>query len=345
MLKVIDAPLEKQKEIPKSFARWYAVTGRIAEWCRDTETGAVMRIGLEEAKRMFLLPSATTILKIDTDPCGVMGFSPKDKGLEQWLVKQGADIQNALEKIPGESDQDRHARVIATYKAQSNARLSGGKAGHALFEALHRGEPIGKAPEEIRAALEGYAAWYGKTIRKALLVEEPIVSRRGYAGTLDNSLETRDGRPILADTKIVDDGPKWQEKAYSERGEQLAAYAAALYERGLKIADAWNILVNKRTGEVRVHSWRDAAVKNGEGQKWLGSLFQSFERKLRLFQQVYDYDTAAAYKHGVSLLRAREAAKGGLQAGRVVNQMAIGNAVARPRVGERIVEPAGGVVR
>lgn len=298
--KVCEAPEEKRLK-DKSWARWYSVRGRICEYVKNTETGEVKKIGLEEARACFLIPSVTTVLKVSIDPCGVEGWDMKGKNMERWFVEQGAEIQRSLPEIAGEGREDWRKRVMAAYESQSKARLANGTAAHAAFEAVHLGqEPV--VPPEAKPAFEGYRRWYEANVSKALLAEETVVSKLGYAGTVDSVLRLKDGRVAVCDTKVVD-GENWRNKAYPERGEQLSSYAAALYERGLKLDDALNVLVNSRTGEVHVHSWRESAK---DKQKWLASLFGTFKNRLRLFQETYSYDTAAAVKEAMSMLSQAE---------------------------------------
>lgn len=85
MWKVCEPP-EGGNGKPKSWARWYSVRGKICEHARNTETGEVKRIGLEEAKACLLLPSVTTILKISVDLCGVEGWDVNNPRLKSQAL-------------------------------------------------------------------------------------------------------------------------------------------------------------------------------------------------------------------------------------------------------------------
>lgn len=264
----------------------------------------------------------------------------KGKNMEKWFVAQGARIQRFLAPIEGEDEDDWKKRVMSTYESQSKARMATGTAAHAAFEAFHLGKEPTVAPEAM-AAFDGYRRWYDKHVRKAVLAEETVVSKLGYAGTVDGVLELKDGRVIVSDTKAVEDTDNWKKKAYSERGEQLASYAAALYERGFKLEDACNVLINARTGEVHVHSWRNAAKDKA---KWLGELFSRFKTRLRLFRETYSYDTAAAYERAMNMLRSQQIAKRLMQERRPVMETGI-RGIGGLAVPVREVAMGGGIER
>lgn len=171
---------------------------------------------LADARKLNLLPSVTTILRI-----------LHKQALVDWLIEQAVLAVVTTPRNPGEADDAFIQRVLHTerqHEQESAAARDLGTQMHDCLEHLLRGNE-GLGPEQIsvlpwvRPAFEAISA-RGKTV-----AVEKVVVGNGYAGKLDLQQEAPDGTIWLYDWKTTKKLP--DRGAWPEHRLQLSAYAAA----------------------------------------------------------------------------------------------------------------------
>lgn len=167
---------------------------------------------LADARKLNLLPSVTTILRI-----------LHKQALVDWLVEQACLAVLTAPRQPSETLDAFVERVLHTERQQDQEAQKARDLGtdiHAALECWFSGQEV---PAEFRPWIEGPAREIGAGRR--YVVAEKIVVGTGYAGRVDLIQETGDDW-WLWDFKTTKTLPEPGE-AWPEHRLQLAAYAAA----------------------------------------------------------------------------------------------------------------------
>ena len=207
---------------------------------------------LRDARKLNLVPSVTTILKIAAKP-----------GLEQWKLEQMLLAALTLPKRPEEEERAYIARIVADSKQTGRQAAELGTRIHESIEQWFAGN---KEVEYKRSAqsFEKTVSTYFKTPPDhQWIVEQSFASTAGFGGKVDLYCPPSQYVPtgIVLDAKSKDFGPDDKVDAYDEHLMQLAAYRNGLQMPRARCA---NVFVSRNfPGLVKVVEWSEDDLIRG----------------------------------------------------------------------------------
>jgi len=189
---------------------WYAKDGTPC-YTVKAKAGHDRPTTLADARKMGLLPSVTSIIRLAAAP-----------GLERWKLKQVALSCLTLPRIPDESEDDFLARAEKDAQEEGKAAAERGTLIHAAIEQHYLGEPhsLEFSPWVVAAVAEI------EKLRGPWKPEKSFASPLGYGGKVD----LHSGEVVL-DIKTKDGGDN---KLWPEHEMQLAAYREGLNVPGAR---------------------------------------------------------------------------------------------------------------
>lgn len=217
---------------------WYSIDGQPAYEVAKKDKSGMRKTTLADARKLNLIPSVTTILKI-----------LHKEALQNWLIEQSVLAVVTAPRLPGEKDDAFIERVIHTERQQDQeagiARDKGTEIHDAIetyFLGITVSEPIKPWIMPAARALEIYGA--------VVATEKNLVGP-GFAGRNDLILECAECWWLwdYKSTKKLPDPKKGG--AWSEHKLQLSGYAKA-FHRLLKSAGGQDKPI--RTGNVYISS-------------------------------------------------------------------------------------------
>lgn len=232
---------------------WYFPDGTPCYEVAKADGKGMTTTTLRHAKKMNLLPSVTTILRVLDKPA-----------LTAWKVEQAVLAVMTTPRQPNEPDDAFIKRVLSEDKEQDKERDAAAKLGTDVHSAIELAI-TGKAYDP---ALSSYVVPVVELLKQfgTLKASEKCIVGRGYAGKADAIF---DG--VVVDFKTTKKLPK---ESYTEHRLQLAAYAVA--EQCTKTA---NIYISTTIpGEVQL-------CENGD----VSGSFKAFEHLLSYWQWASDY--------------------------------------------------------
>jgi hypothetical protein len=229
---------------------WYAADGTPTYTVPNASKPGEMRpTTLRDARKLGLVPSVTTILRVANQP-----------GLNRWKEQTLLHAALTLPRIDGESEDDFARRAMEDAAAQSLAARNKGTDIHGAIERRFRMLPT--APEFLpyieaaQAALDS-AAIISPTSGR---MEHSFASPLGYGGKVDLH-----GDDFVLDFKTKADWTDADVKrglAYDEHGMQLVAYAHGL---NIAVPRLFNVFIaTESPGKWHVHEW----PAGGHGRLW-----------------------------------------------------------------------------
>lgn len=237
---------------------WYGQDGS-PQYTVKAKDGSDRPTTLRDARKMSLIPSVTTILKIAAKP-----------GLEQWKLEQMLLAAMTLPKMPSETEQAYIARIVADSKESGKQAAELGTRIHESIESWFCGE---RNVEYIDSAKAFESAIFDHfKIKEGWVAERSFASPLGFGGKVDlYAPATRDGSSgVVLDAKTKDFGPTDKVEGYDEHLLQLSAYRQGL---NLPMARCANVFVSRTNpGLVRVVEWSEEELQKG----W--SMFQCLLR-------------------------------------------------------------------
>ena len=232
---------------------WYKQDGG-PQYTVKAKDGSDRPTTLRDARKLDLVPSVTTVMKIAAKP-----------GLEQWKLEQMLLAAMTLPKLPDEPEKAYIARIVADSKETGKQAAELGTRIHESIEAWMEGvrpvehEDIAKAFEESifnHFSTHPFQPW---------LNERAFASPLGFGGKVDLYCEPDEHAPvgIVLDAKSKDFGPDDKIDAYDEHLMQLAAYRHGL---GVPHARCANVFCSRtHPGLIQVVEWpEDELVKGWE---------------------------------------------------------------------------------
>lgn len=193
---------------------WYEKNGTPAYTVIAKGTGLPRQTTLADARKLGLLPSVTTILRILDKPA-----------LTSWKIEQAVLAVLTTPRLAGEADDAFTTRVLSSERVQDQEAAAAADLGTTIHDALEKamnGQQIGEeiAPW-VRPAIDALKT-YG-----IVHSTEKILVGDGYAGKTDLILETEACYWLFdaKSTKKLPDPKKGG--AWSEHRLQAAAYASA----------------------------------------------------------------------------------------------------------------------
>ena len=244
---------------------WYRAEDGAPQYTVKAKDGSDRPTTLRDARKMDLVPSVTTVLKVAAKP-----------GLEVWKNEQMLLAALTLPRKPEESEKEFIARIVADSKETGKQAAEAGTRIHESIEAWIEGvRPV--EHEDIAKAFEESIFEHFKTHpMQPWLTERAFASPLGFGGKVDLYCIADEHAPvgIVLDAKSKDFGPDDKVEAYDEHLMQLAAYRHGL---GVPHARCANVFVSRsHPGLVKVVEWSEDELAKG----W--EMFQSLLRFWKL---------------------------------------------------------------
>jgi hypothetical protein len=230
---------------------WYRLEDGGPQYTVEAKDGSDRPTTLSDARKMNLVPSVTTILKMWPKP-----------GLEVWKNEQLLLAALTLPKRPDESEKDYIARIVYDSKETGKKAAERGTHIHESIEKWYRGDKKVDHPEMAAAFEEAVFKHFGCD------PHEPFDAERSFAnsffgGKVDLCCSSSHSAPngIVIDTKTKEFDEDDKVVAYDEMCMQLAAYRNGL---GLTKARCANVFVSRnKPSLVRVFEWSEEELEKG----------------------------------------------------------------------------------
>ena len=254
----------------ESGGHWYTVTGT----AMHSVVGANAKerhTTLRDARKLNLLPSVTTILKVLDKP-----------QLGRWKMQNAVVAAMTTPRLEGESDEAWCERILTVADSPMNEARDFGTALHDLME-VRAMRPDALSHPTVDPALKPWFPFiedFYTDVKEVVLCESAIVGE-GYAGRIDllarhHSIEGL----VLSDFKTS----KWKTgKAgfYDDHARQLAAYATVLEEQYGEVVTTRNVGINSLRAEAfQYRTWTP------EERASAGLIFK---QTLKLWQSITGY--------------------------------------------------------
>ena len=230
---------------------WYRQDGA-PQYTVPAKDGSDRPTTLRDARKMNLVPSVTTIMKIAAKP-----------GLEQWKLEQMLLAAMTLPKDPAETEKSYIARIVADSKETGKQAAEKGTRIHESIESWFDGKKD-VVHKDIAMAFEESIFTHFKTHPfQKWLTERSFSSNLGFGGKVDLYCEADESAPvgIVLDAKSKDFGPDDKIDAYDEHLMQLAAYRNGLNVPHARCA---NVFVSRtHPGLVKIVEWPEEELVKG----------------------------------------------------------------------------------
>lgn len=230
---------------------WYRQDGT-PQYTVKAKDGSDRPTTLRDARKMNLVPSVTTILKVAAKP-----------GLEAWKQEQMLLAALTLPRTPQETEKDFLIRIVADSKETAKQSAEAGTRIHESIEAWFGGKKDVEH-KEIALRFEETIFEHFKTHpMQPWLTERSFSSPMGFGGKVDLYCEPDESAPtgIVLDSKTKDFGPDDKVEAYDEHLMQLAAYRHGL---GVPHARCANVFASRtHPGLIKVVEWPEADLQRG----------------------------------------------------------------------------------
>jgi hypothetical protein len=230
---------------------WYRQDGA-PQYTVPAKDGSDRPTTLRDARKMDLVPSVTTVMKIAAKP-----------GLEQWKLEQMLLAAMTLPKDPAETEKSYIARIVADSKETGKQAAEKGTRIHESIESWFDGKKD-VVHKDIAMAFEESIFTHFKTHPfQKWLTERSFSSNLGFGGKVDLYCEADESAPvgIVLGAKSKDFGPDDKIDAYDEHLMQLAAYRNGLNVPHARCA---NVFVSRtHPGLVKIVEWPEEELVKG----------------------------------------------------------------------------------
>lgn len=230
---------------------WYRQDGA-PQYTVPAKDGSDRPTTLRDARKMNLVPSVTTILKVAAKP-----------GLEQWKMEQMLLAALTLPKAPDEPEKAYIARIVADSKETGKSAAEAGTRIHESIEKWFAGIREVEHKLSAMSVEDALIEHFKVNPLQDWLVEHSFADPLGYGGKVDMYCKPDQYAPtgIVADIKTKDFGPDDKVDAYDEHLLQLAAYRHGL---GIKTARCANVFVSRtHPGLVKIIEWTEEDLTRG----------------------------------------------------------------------------------
>ena len=223
---------------------WYGKDGS-PQYTVKAKDGSDRPTTLRDARKLDLVPSVTTILKVAAKP-----------GLEAWKLEQMLLSALTLPRTQNEQEKDFIARIVADSKETAKQAAERGTRIHESVEKWLSGNHDVEHPVIAKSVEDSINEYFGKQE----WITEASFANYGYGGKVD--IYSKDGEyGVILDVKSKEFGPDDEVKAYDEHLIQLAAYANGLDIRFPRCA---NVFVSSTSqGLVDIFEWSIEDVNRG----------------------------------------------------------------------------------
>lgn len=215
-----------------------------------------------DARKLRLLPSVTNVLNVLAKP-----------SLDQFKIEQAIRAAMMSPKQESESEEYYIARIAAESREPVVAAAD-------LGTRIHHAIETRTVDGDLAPYVEPVLAWLDATPRRLINESTITCPEHGFAGRVDVIFESAKDYGII-DFKTRKTTPGRSITPYDGHGEQLAAYARAVYgRRRVAYARLINVYISTtEPGRIHVHE-HDST----------GSLFTNFRAALHLWVAARNYD-------------------------------------------------------
>lgn len=230
---------------------WYRQDGG-PQYTVKAKDGSDRPTTLRDARKMNLVPSVTTVLKVAAKP-----------GLEQWKLEQMLLSALTLPKAPDESEKVYIARIVADSKETAKQAAEAGTRIHESIEGWFTGNKQVEHQSTAMAFEQAILDHFKIDSNQEWLIERSFADPMGFGGKVDMYTMPSLSLPMgaVVDAKSKDFGPNDKVDAYDEHLMQLAAYRHGL---GLPFARCANVFASRsHPGLVKVIEWTDNDLQTG----------------------------------------------------------------------------------
>lgn len=230
---------------------WYERSGA-PKYTVKAKDGSDRPTTLRDARKLDLVPSVTTIMKIAAKP-----------GLEAWKLEQMLLAALTLPRASGEPDKDFINRVVADSKEAGKQAAERGTRVHESIERWYSGDHYVQHPDIAKAFEQKVTEHFGAVT--GWKTEIAFASDLGFGGKVDLHCPANGDAPagIVIDAKSKEFGPNDQDKVigYDEHLMQLAAYRHGL---GIENARCANVFASvTHPGLIKVVEWTQEDLSKG----------------------------------------------------------------------------------
>lgn len=229
------------KEPKTSEDHWYNRDG-LPVYTITSEEGKNRATTLRDARKLDLVPSVTTIMKIVNKPA-----------LTQWMQTQVLLSALTLPKRNDESESQYIDRILEDSKAQGRAAADKGTAIHAAIEAFYAGQCTDHYADHVLTTTNALAVHFGE---RGWVAERSFAHDLGFGGKADLFAPG-----FVVDIKTQDFHDPKAVKIYDDHVIQLAAYRVGL---GMPDARCANVYVSRtHSDQVFIHEWSQEDIARG----------------------------------------------------------------------------------
>lgn len=240
---------------------WYTTDGKPCYEVLKADGKGMTPTTLRHARKMNLLPSVTTILRVLDKPA-----------LTAWKIEQAVLAVMTTPRQPEEADDAFIKRVLSVDKEQDKERDAAAQLGtdiHAAIELALTGNPYDVALADFVTPVLTAVAKFG-TVHST----ERIIVGGGYAGRTDAIASDSSDTETVIDFKSTKKLPK---ESYTEHRMQLAAYAMGMgFPVKVRTANIYISTVDR--GQISVCVNEDVE-----------ETFKAFQHLLAVWQWLSDY--------------------------------------------------------
>jgi len=229
---------------------WYRAEDGAPQYTVKAKDGSDRPTTLRDARKLNLVPSVTTVLKVAAKP-----------GLEVWKNEQMLLAALTNTRKPEETEKDFIARIVFDSKETAKAAAERGTRIHESIESWFNGErnvEHSKIAEAFEIQVNDHFKTEGKWI-----TEHAFASPLGYGGKIDLFYGNDETHPygIVVDAKTKEFSPGDDIAAYDEHLLQLAAYRHGL---GLHHARCANVFASSiHHGLIQIIEWSEEDLVRG----------------------------------------------------------------------------------
>ena len=230
---------------------WYGQDGS-PQYTVTAKDGQQRPTTLRDARKLNLVPSVTTILKVAAKP-----------GLDVWKNEQLLLAALTLPRVPGETEKEFIARVITDSKATGKLAAEQGTRIHESIEQWYDGNKNVEHRETAMRFEEAVFNHFKTHPHQPWLTERSFTSPMGFGGKVDLYCEPDEHAPtgIVLDAKSKEFGPDDKVEGYDENCMQLSAYRNGL---GLPHARCANVFASRtHPGLIKVVEWSEEELQTG----------------------------------------------------------------------------------
>jgi len=224
---------------------WYDQKGAPA-YTVKAKDGSDRPTTLRDARKMNLVPSVTTILKVAAKPA-----------LEAWKMEQMLLAAMTLPQLPNEPEVHFVQRIIQDSKETAKRAAERGTRIHESIEKYFLGGHQVEHEDMAKAFDEKVTKHFKLKSLTPWIVESSFTDPMGFGGKVDlyTGIDATSPTGIVLDAKSKDFDYDDDVVGYPEHAMQLAAYR---YGLGLPEARCANVFVSvKRPGLIKVHEWTE----------------------------------------------------------------------------------------